>query len=809
MYSNFLKLFYFVLVLSLMTTGSLKARMWVYLTPEEGQQLYGSSFFAELQAQADNYVAKGITNPINKISHNEMWVIEMGNAIEVASAVMFARKHGQYDGVYHPALDSYRTFLVTCWKRMIQEGPVNTMIIYGGRSDEWYESDISLRPWIAGAWASYDAIRDDLASADRTAIDTWIGDFANGLWTHKDATYMSIGTNRPHSLIAQCCIIALVLQNQPLFETYYNTQKFGQGNKNRSLKNIIDVFGYPLRAGCENGLPQDYGISDELQRSDGSHGVDAIKHVFLAMMHISHAARHGGSPTWDMLHSENQNQQNLQRMINYWYRMTFGDLHTQFVNYIHAVEDLSGYTAAAGGNYEPVKHLMKKHIGSAFAYLDSRFETADWGAFTALSPTYRDYYDGTKQKLYKLRAKMLRETITPTTRTEDFTTPSNWTMVESSSPQTTLSVANGRIHYLTTSTGEEGCGAQWNGPTLPVNRDWSISAEVHIDEFNLTSVGQFAGISFGVGRTGDLMNTRFLWEFGRGDWGSTKGYEIGYSLKVNGQDSPSMGEVPGLTSPEASLRLDYSAAMPSITFYLDADGATGGYSWTSQGVLQMGEFMDRLDLSDTDTFSVLVVGGSHGQSVSSGVVALHNMKVTTSGSTPPTEPSITRQPQSQSIVSGGTTQLRVTATGSIPRHYQWYIGSKGVTSNPISGAIESTYTTPALTTTTSYWVRVTNGAGSVDSEAATLSVTTDIFTTNNQTTHLGHGWYWNELFGYFHKSGSYLYIANHLEWVYWVGISEEHYYIYRYSTPEWGWCSSAYYPWYYSFGSARFKIWVE
>lgn len=54
--------------------------------------------------------------------------------------------------------------------------------------------------------------------------------------------------------------------------------------------------------------------------------------------------------------------------------------------------------------------------------------------------------------------------------------------------------------------------------------------------------------------------------------------------------------------------------------------------------------------------------------------------------------------------------------------YQWYTGNSGDISNPIVGATSSSYTTPALTTTTSYWVRISNSSGSVDSATAVVSV---------------------------------------------------------------------------------------
>ena len=91
--------------------------------------------------------------------------------------------------------------------------------------------------------------------------------------------------------------------------------------------------------------------------------------------------------------------------------------------------------------------------------------------------------------------------------------------------------------------------------------------------------------------------------------------------------------------------------------------------------------------------------------------------------TPPAQPpGITSHPQSTTINSGATANLSVSANGT-GLTYQWYRGNSGNTSNPINGATSSSFTTPALTQTTSYWVRVTNAGGSVDSNTATVSVT--------------------------------------------------------------------------------------
>jgi Ig-like domain-containing protein/centrosomal CEP192-like protein len=86
----------------------------------------------------------------------------------------------------------------------------------------------------------------------------------------------------------------------------------------------------------------------------------------------------------------------------------------------------------------------------------------------------------------------------------------------------------------------------------------------------------------------------------------------------------------------------------------------------------------------------------------------------------PGAPSITAQPINQTATTGKTATFAVAATGTAPLSYQWR--KNGM---PISGASSSTYTTPTTTTSDSgvqFNVTVSNSAGSVISNAVTLTV---------------------------------------------------------------------------------------
>jgi uncharacterized protein YjiK len=95
-------------------------------------------------------------------------------------------------------------------------------------------------------------------------------------------------------------------------------------------------------------------------------------------------------------------------------------------------------------------------------------------------------------------------------------------------------------------------------------------------------------------------------------------------------------------------------------------------------------------------------------------------------------PMITTQPTGTTIASGYTATLSLVATGTPTPTIQWYQGSTGTTTTPV-GTNSSTFTTPALTTTTDYWARVTNGGGSVDSNTATVTVTTGVTSVDLST----------------------------------------------------------------------------
>ncbi len=83
--------------------------------------------------------------------------------------------------------------------------------------------------------------------------------------------------------------------------------------------------------------------------------------------------------------------------------------------------------------------------------------------------------------------------------------------------------------------------------------------------------------------------------------------------------------------------------------------------------------------------------------------------------------SIDEQPRSIMIAPGGSATLSVLAKGAGPLSYQWYQGTPGNVDSPISGATSATVIV-APEKTTSYWVRVSNDFGFIDSAASIVNV---------------------------------------------------------------------------------------
>ena len=93
----------------------------------------------------------------------------------------------------------------------------------------------------------------------------------------------------------------------------------------------------------------------------------------------------------------------------------------------------------------------------------------------------------------------------------------------------------------------------------------------------------------------------------------------------------------------------------------------------------------------------------------------------------PTTPAVLQSPANQTILTNTSAILQFSSEGAYPRHYQWYQGASGFTTNLLSTKTNFTLVTPLLTNVGDYfyWARVTNAFGSSDTATARVRVTTN------------------------------------------------------------------------------------
>jgi hypothetical protein len=152
------------------------------------------------------------------------------------------------------------------------------------------------------------------------------------------------------------------------------------------------------------------------------------------------------------------------------------------------------------------------------------------------------------------------------------------------------------------------------------------------------------------------------------------------------------------------------------------------YQWMENGVSISGATSSSYTTSPTTSsdngaqFTVVVTNklDSIISNVATLTVSVTSADATLAVNAAAVAPSITTQPVSQTVTAGQTATFTVAATGAAPLSYQWKKNGAS-----ISGATSSSYTTPTTTSSDNgaqFTVVVSNSAGSVTSNAATLTV---------------------------------------------------------------------------------------
>ncbi len=154
------------------------------------------------------------------------------------------------------------------------------------------------------------------------------------------------------------------------------------------------------------------------------------------------------------------------------------------------------------------------------------------------------------------------------------------------------------------------------------------------------------------------------------------------------------------------------------------NGGTPTFSWTiTGGTITAGATSASITYTAGASGNVVLratafKNGTNGAAFPNGGVGITDTKTVTIVTC--VAPAITTQPQSVAVPAGTGVTLSVGATGT-SLAFQWFIGTSGVTTTPIGGATAaSVNVTPSSTTT--FWVRVSNSCGTADSASATVTV---------------------------------------------------------------------------------------
>ncbi len=212
------------------------------------------------------------------------------------------------------------------------------------------------------------------------------------------------------------------------------------------------------------------------------------------------------------------------------------------------------------------------------------------------------------------------------TITDNFTDASAWGSVISQASGS-IAISNGCMAYVSSTTNKALAAMSRNLPPLSVTNDWSLKVDAHLDAFALVVTDQWSDVFLGFGKASDVVNNHVTLGFGRGWWAN--GYEIEDGVGIGGTNAPELFIVRGFTSADVSLRLDYSAASQTVTYYFDSDGATNGYNWVAEGTASLASGTYNMNLSATDTFTLFLGASSENQTVTSKQAYFTYLRITT------------------------------------------------------------------------------------------------------------------------------------------------------------------------------------
>lgn len=307
--------------------------------------------------------------------------------------------------------------------------------------------------------------------------------------------------------------------------------------------------------------------------------------------------------------------------------------------------------------------------------------------------------------------------------TDSFVSQSKWIASHLSGQGGDLVVGGNALNLVCTETAD-GVASLSGSPMLPSGKDWTAEVDLHVPSSSFANSWDFIGLSMGLTPAVSqeyLAIIRANYERSEGVF--TTSTDANFLL-----ESDRRGVVDALASCDVCLRLDYIAASHTLTYWIDPDGASGPLGFQAQSQRQIDATLQRLGVTDTTGF-LLFLSGRSSVPVSAGNAYFKNFRLHTQVASIDA-PAILTQPQSKTVVPGKPFSVSVEATGTNLR-YQWFAGKVGEIYTPLLGVTGSdtdTVTLPAANVSSQIWAMVYNEAGTVYSEAATITLETVKYT---------------------------------------------------------------------------------
>ncbi|WP_218938706.1 matrixin family metalloprotease [Oleiharenicola lentus] len=268
--------------------------------------------------------------------------------------------------------------------------------------------------------------------------------------------------------------------------------------------------------------------------------------------------------------------------------------------------------------------------------------------------------------------------------------------------QTVTAIMNSRIGNLDTLATDDTEGAQqlYGPPGAPANDNFANATVITLTQGNSTTLKGYntnATRETGDPRQGDNPGGRSVW------WRWTAPSSGSVTLDTKGSYY------------DTTLGVYTGSSLSGLTKVADNDDI-------NPGIVQASDLT--FNATAGTTYRFCVDGFNNSEQDPTDTVGADNGGLTLNlnfNSVGGTLPSITTQPASATVNTGATVSFSVVATGTAPLSYQWQLGGVAIT-----GATSDTYSISSVTANQagSYSVLVSNAAGSVTSNAATLTVNT-------------------------------------------------------------------------------------